>query len=67
MKITQLLALLVAFWLPRGIAVEPQPIVVATYNVENYLGEEAVATETGARRSKPKSENAIEAMVQVIK
>jgi endonuclease/exonuclease/phosphatase family metal-dependent hydrolase len=41
--------------------------VIATFNVENYLGEEVVAAETGARRSRPKAEKAIDAVVQVIK
>jgi endonuclease/exonuclease/phosphatase family metal-dependent hydrolase len=41
-------------------------VVIATYNVENYLGEESAA-EAGPPRSKPKSEKAIDSVVQVIK
>lgn len=46
---------------------EPQPVVIATYNVENYLGEEAVAAETGSRKAKAKSDKEIDAVVRVVK
>jgi len=47
-------------------AAEPPAVVIATYNVENYLGEQP-ASEAGSRRARPKSEKAMEAVVQVIK
>jgi endonuclease/exonuclease/phosphatase family metal-dependent hydrolase len=69
MRFPRLFALLLAVRLPLAAlgAAEPPSVVIATYNVENYLGEESVAAATGARRSKPKSEKAIDAVVQVIK
>jgi len=68
MRFSQLPALLLAFRLPLvGMAAAPSPVVIATYNVENYLGEEAVAAATGARRARPKAEKAIDAVVQVVK
>ncbi|MEP6671742.1 MAG: endonuclease/exonuclease/phosphatase family protein [Chthoniobacter sp.] len=69
MRLPRFFALLLAFRLPLGalMAANPPAVVIATYNVENYLGEEAVAAETGGRRSRPKAEKAIDAVVQVIK
>jgi endonuclease/exonuclease/phosphatase family metal-dependent hydrolase len=69
MRFPRLLALLLIWRLALSglLAAEPQGVVIATYNVENYIGEEAVAAETGARRAKPKGEKAIEAVVQIIK
>jgi endonuclease/exonuclease/phosphatase family metal-dependent hydrolase len=69
MRFPRLFALLLAVRLPLTTlhAADAQPVVIATYNVENYLGEEAVAAETGARKSRPKSTKSIEAVVQVIK
>ena len=60
------MALVMVLWLPSLVAAEPQAVVIATYNVENYLGEEPAA-EDSPRRGKPKSEKAIDAVVQVIK
>lgn len=42
-------------------------MVIATYNVENYLGEESVAADPRARKAKPKSEKEIDAVVRVVK
>lgn len=69
MRVPRLFALLLALRLPLAAlgAAEPQQVVIATYNVENYLGEEAVAAETGSRKAKPKSEKEIDAVVRVIK
>lgn len=69
MRFPRLLALLLAWRLATSglLAAEPQGVVIATYNVENYIGEEAVASESSARRSKPKGEKAIEAVVQIVK
>ncbi|HSI15790.1 MAG TPA: endonuclease/exonuclease/phosphatase family protein [Chthoniobacter sp.] len=69
MKLPQFLALLLAFRLASAclLATESPGVIIATYNVENFIGEEAVAAETGGRRSKPKSEKSIDAVVQVIK
>jgi endonuclease/exonuclease/phosphatase family metal-dependent hydrolase len=66
MRFLRLLALLVALRLPTHGAAEPPPIVIATYNVENYLGE-AQGTDFSPRRGKPKTEKAIEAVIQIIK
>jgi endonuclease/exonuclease/phosphatase family metal-dependent hydrolase len=68
MRFPRLLALLLALRLPLAAlaAAEPQAVVIATYNVENYLGEQAAST-AGSRRARPKSEKSMEAVVQVIK
>src|SRR5258708_4438788 len=66
MRFPRLLVLLLVFRLPWAAAAGPQDVVIATYNVENYLGEESAA-EAGAHRGKPKSEKAMAAVVQVIK
>jgi endonuclease/exonuclease/phosphatase family metal-dependent hydrolase len=52
---------------PLGAAcAEPREIVVASYNVENYLGP-TPAEEGPARLAKPKAESAIEAVVAIVK
>src|SRR5476649_2172419 len=67
MRFPRLIALaVVVLRLPLLGAAEPQSIVIATYNVENYLGEESPA-DASPRRGKPKSEKAIEAVVHVVK
>ena len=61
------LLLLAASW--RGAyaaATVPPEIVVASYNLENYLGE-ASPEETAHRRARPKSEKAMNAVVRIIK
>jgi endonuclease/exonuclease/phosphatase family metal-dependent hydrolase len=60
-------ALLLAVQLPLVAPAEPPPVVIATYNVENYLGEESVAADPRAHKAKPKSEKEIDAVVRVIK
>jgi endonuclease/exonuclease/phosphatase family metal-dependent hydrolase len=66
------MAVLLAVWrlalAATTAASDPEKVVIATYNVENYLGEEAVA-EAGGRKAKakPKSDKAMEAVVRVIK
>lgn len=69
MRFPRLLALLFALRMAAtGVqAADSGGVVIATYNVENFIGEEAVAAETGARHAKPKSEKAINAVVQVIR
>src|SRR4051812_25346314 len=69
MRSPMLLALLLALRLActGSMAADSAGVVIATYNVENFIGAEAVAAETGGRRSKPKSEKAIDAVVQIIK
>jgi endonuclease/exonuclease/phosphatase family metal-dependent hydrolase len=66
MRFSRLFAVLLVFRLPLLGAEEPKAIVIATYNIENFVGE-AVAAEGGTRRPKPKSEKAIEAVVRIIK
>src|SRR4051794_7283303 len=44
----------------------PDEIVLASYNVENYLGP-ASEDEGATRRTRPKSDAAIEAIVRIIK
>ena len=67
MRFPRLLALaVVVLRLPLLGAADPPSVVIATYNVENYLGEEP-AGEVSPRRGKPKSEKAIDAVIQVIK
>ena len=66
MRFPRWFVLVVALRLPLLVAAEPQSVVIATYNVENYLGEEPAA-EVSPRRGKPKSDKAIDAVVQVIK
>lgn len=69
MRFPRSLVLLLALRLAGAglLAADSPGIVIATYNVENFIGEAAVAAETGARRAKPKGEKAIEAVVRVIK
>lgn len=43
----------------------PRPIVVCTYNVENYVGRDQAAT--GDRQARPKSEKEIGALIRIIK
>jgi endonuclease/exonuclease/phosphatase family metal-dependent hydrolase len=66
MRFSRVLAALLLFRLPALSAADPQPVVIATYNVENFVGE-AVASEAGPRRPKPKSDKAIDAVVRVVK
>ncbi|MHA3773163.1 endonuclease/exonuclease/phosphatase family protein [Verrucomicrobiota bacterium sgz303538] len=49
----------------RLLGAEPEEIVVASYNVQNYVGGEG--ENTGGRPAKPKPKQAIEALVRVIK
>jgi endonuclease/exonuclease/phosphatase family metal-dependent hydrolase len=44
----------------------PEEVRVASYNVENYLGP-APEEQPGARRSRPKSDAAIESIVRIVK
>ncbi|MEI9895004.1 MAG: hypothetical protein WDN28_14220 [Chthoniobacter sp.] len=69
MRFPRFLALLLVLRWPLAmlLAADPPAVVIATYNVENYLGEEAVAAETGAHHGRPKAEKSIDAVVQVIK
>src|SRR5580700_8468987 len=66
MRFPRLLIVLIVFRLPVRAAEEPKAVVIATYNIENFVGE-AVAAEGGARRPKPKSDKAIDAVVRVVK
>ena len=64
MKSLAWLALLLA--LPWVAAAEPKGVVIATYNLENYVGVEPVEGGAG-RRGKPKTEQAIEAVIRIVK
>ena len=64
MKSLAWLALLLA--LPWVVAAEPKGVVVATYNLENYVGAESVEGGAG-RRGKPKMEKAMEAVIRIVK
>ena len=44
----------------------PRGVVIATYNLENYLDTESV-TEGGKSHGKPKTEKAIEAVIRIVK
>ncbi|HEY3898665.1 MAG TPA: endonuclease/exonuclease/phosphatase family protein [Chthoniobacter sp.] len=66
LSLPRLLAVLLAVRLFPLCAAEPRPIVIATYNIENFVGQ-AVAAEGGSRRPKPKTDKAIDAVVRVIK
>ena len=66
MKSPAWLVLALALTLVRGMAAEPKEVVIATYNLENYLGAEPAA-EGGKPRGKPKTEKAIEAVVRIVK
>src|SRR5215210_4464354 len=61
----RLLPVLLLALLPHCLAA-PKEIVIATYNVENYLGPEPAA-DGGKARGKPKTERAIEAVIRVVK
>lgn len=66
MKFPARLVCLLLLTLSAQLAAEPKGIVVATYNLENYVGAEPV--EGGAsRRGKPKTEKAIEAVIRIVK
>ncbi len=66
MKSFAWLALALLLALLRGVAAEPKAVVIATYNLENYVGAETV--EGGAsRRGKPKAEKAIDAVIRIVK
>ena len=52
--------------LPGRLWAEPKEIVVATYNLQNYVSEDAAEEGTG-RRGKPKSEASIEALIGIIR
>jgi len=69
MRFPRLFALLLAVRLPLAAlgAEQPPSVVIATYNVENYLGEESVAADPRAHKAKPKSEKEIDAVVRVVK
>ncbi len=61
---------LAALFIPLLLHAAPRPIVVASYNVQNYLGEEeaeASAASGSGFRVRPKGEKAIEALVRVVK
>ncbi len=58
--IVVLLALTLRLW------ADPKGIVIATYNVENYVGATPV-TEGGRTPAKPKTEKSIEALIRIIK
>jgi endonuclease/exonuclease/phosphatase family metal-dependent hydrolase len=70
MNFRSTLAVMICLLAPAGLRAAPRPgaaeIVVASYNVENYLGEET-PEETAHRRAQPKSEKAISAVVRVVK
>jgi endonuclease/exonuclease/phosphatase family metal-dependent hydrolase len=66
MRFPRLLAISLLFRLSPLPAEEPKAVVIATYNIENFVGE-AVAEEGGSRRPKPKSDKAIDAVVRVVK
>ena len=51
--------------LPLRLAAEPKEVVIAAYNLENYVGAEPTEG-NAARRAKPKSEHAIEAVIRVV-
>lgn len=57
---------LLVHWLMGGVEAAPAEIIVASYNVENYLGPRAEG-EGGARAAQPKSEKAMEAVANIIK
>ena len=66
MKTPAALALALLFSLPALPAAEPKGVVIASYNVENYVGISPV-TEGGRTPAKPKTEAAIAALIRVIK
>ena len=66
MKSPAWLAFLLLFALVPRLAAEPKGIVVATYNLENYVGAEPVKG-GASRRGKPKTEKAIEAVIRIVK
>jgi len=66
MKSPAWLVLALVFALSLRLAAEPKEIVIATYNIENYLGSEPPA-DGGKSRGKPKTEKAIEAVIRVVK
>ena len=66
MKSPAALALALLFGLTLRLAAEPKAVVIASYNVENYLGAEPVAAGEKSR-GKPKTEAAIAAVIRVIK
>jgi endonuclease/exonuclease/phosphatase family metal-dependent hydrolase len=66
MKSPAWLVLAIVFGLSLRLEAEPKEIIIATYNLENYLGAEPVA-DGGKSRGKPKTERAIEAVIRVVK
>jgi endonuclease/exonuclease/phosphatase family metal-dependent hydrolase len=66
MKLPAWLALLLLATPFHAPAADAKSIVIATYNVENYVAPDAT-DEPAAHRGKPKSEHAIEAVIRVIK
>ena len=66
MKSPAWLLLAVILALRPHVSAEPKQIVVATYNLENYLADEPAA-EGGKPRGKPKTEKAIAAVIRIVK
>ncbi len=66
MKSAAWLVLALSLALPLPLAAQPGEVVIATYNLENYLGAEPAA-DGGKSRGKPKTERAIEAVIRVVK
>ncbi len=66
MKFPAALVLALLLSLASGRAAEPKAVVIATYNVENYVG--ATPATAGDRTpAKPKTEKSIEALIRIIK
>jgi endonuclease/exonuclease/phosphatase family metal-dependent hydrolase len=66
MKSPLWLACLLFCALPLRLAAAPKGIIVATYNLQNYVAAETIDEATG-RRGKPKEEQSIAALVEVIR
>lgn len=66
MQTAAALALALLCSLPLRLVAEPQGVVVASYNVENYVGVTPVP-EGGRSPAKPKKDAAIAALIRVIK
>jgi endonuclease/exonuclease/phosphatase family metal-dependent hydrolase len=66
MKPSFTIVILLVLRLSAFAAADPGEIVIATYNIENYLGEEA-ENNPAPRHAKPKSEKEIVAVTRVIK
>ena len=66
MKSPGWLVFAVLFGLSLRLAAEPKGIVVATYNLENYVGA-GMPAEGGKSRGKPKTDKAIAAVIRIVK